>query len=143
MRCIKLNGDDQMSVLDNLTRKVSDTAKAAAKKSGNVVEITRLNMGIGSEEEKVRKLYGEMGRILYDVYMEGEPINEDLLQFCEKIDIINRSIEDMKAKILELRNVKACTACGNELEIGMAFCFKCGKKQEPEEQEAAGGEMAD
>lgn len=132
-----------MSVLDNLTRKVSDTAKAAAKKSGNVVEITRLNMGIGSEEEKVRKLYGEMGRILYDVYMEGEPINEDLLQFCEKIDIINRSIEDMKAKILELRNVKACTACGNELEIGMAFCFKCGKKQEPEEQEAAGGEMAD
>ena len=43
-----------MSVLDNFTRKVSDTAKAAAKKSGNVVELTRLNMNIGAEEEKIK-----------------------------------------------------------------------------------------
>ena len=121
-----------MSVLDNFTRKVSDTAKAAAKKSGNVVDLTRLNMNIGAEEEKIKKLYSEMGKLLYDVYLEGEQINEDLVTYCEKIDVICGSIEEMKAKVLELRNAKACTECGQELELDMVFCYKCGAKQESE-----------
>ncbi len=121
-----------MSVLDNFTKKVSDTAKAAAKKSGNVVEITRLNMTIGTEEEKIKKLYFEMGKLLYDVYREGGQINEELAAYCEKIDVVYGAIEEMKTKILELRNVKACTECGTQLEIEMAFCYKCGSKQEIE-----------
>lgn len=119
-----------MSVLDNFTKRVSDTAKAAAKKSGNVVELTRLNMNIGAEEEKIKKLHSEMGKLLYDVYLDGEQINEDLVPYCEKIDVIYGTIEEMKTKILELRNVKACVECGHELEIEMAFCYKCGSKQD-------------
>lgn len=119
-----------MSAFDNFTRKVSDTAKAAAKKSGNVVELTRLNMNIGAEEEKIKKLHFEMGKLLYDVYQDGQPIHEDLMAFCEKIDVIYGTIEEMKTKILELRNVKACTECGHELELDMPFCYKCGRKQE-------------
>jgi len=119
-----------VSVLDNFTKRVSDTAKAAAKKSGNVVELTKLNMNIGTEEEKIKKLHSEMGKLLYDVYLGGEQINEELIPFCEKIDVIYGTIEDMRSKILELRNVKACAECGHELEIEMAFCYKCGRKQE-------------
>mgnify|MGYP001195673345 CR=1 FL=1 len=51
-----------MSVIDNITKKVSDTAKAAAKKSGSVIEVTRLNLNIGSEEEKIRRIYADIGR---------------------------------------------------------------------------------
>ena len=122
-----------MSVLDNLTKRVSDTARAAAKKSGSVVELTRLNMNIGTEEEKIKKLYSEMGKLLYDDYLEGGQMNDELVQHCEKIDAIHGIIEEMKAKILEIRNVKACVECGNELELEMAFCFKCGKKQDADE----------
>ncbi|NJD03952.1 MAG: zinc ribbon domain-containing protein [Ruminiclostridium sp.] len=127
-----------MSVLDNFTRKVSDTAKAAAKKSGNVVELTRLNMNIGAEEEKIKKLHSEMGKLLYDVYQDGEQINEDILPFCEKIDVIYGTIEEMKTKILELRNVKACAECGHELEMDMVFCYKCGSKQDADVVDTGG-----
>lgn len=120
-----------MSVLDNFTKKVSDTARAAAKKSGNVVEITKLNMNIGAEEDKIRKLYSEMGKLLYDVYSDGGQVPEDLLAYCGKIDSIYAGIEEMRTKILELRNVKVCPDCGHELELDMAFCYKCGKSQEP------------
>lgn len=119
-----------MSVLDNLTRKVSDTAKAAAKKSGNVVEVTRLNIGIGTEEEKVRKIYAEIGKLLYEDYTKGRVIDGVLLEYCEKIDAINRNICEMRQKILEMKNVKICPGCETELDIEMTFCYKCGKKQE-------------
>jgi hypothetical protein len=130
-----------MSVLDNITKRVTDTAKAAAKKSGGVVEVTKLNMSIGSDEEKVRKLYSEMGKIVYDEYGEGEEISDTLKEYCEKIDLIHNNIEEMKQKILELRNVKACPGCGIELEIDMTFCHKCGRKQEiPAVAEQSSGE---
>lgn len=119
-----------MSVLDNFTKKVTDTAKAAAKKSGSVVEVTRLNMNIGTEEEKVRKIYSDMGKQLYEDYTEGKIVGEKLLGFCEKIDEIIGGIDGMREKILELRNVKACPNCSMELDIEMVYCYKCGRKQE-------------
>lgn len=119
-----------MSVLDNLTKRVTDTAKAAAKKSGNMVEVTRLNMNIGNEEDKIKKIYTEIGKIIYDEHLEGGTVSETLLEHCGSIDAINKNIDEMKQKILELRNVKACPECGIELEMEMAFCYKCGRKQE-------------
>jgi ribosomal protein S27AE len=123
-----------VSVLDNITKKVTDTAKAAAKLSGSVVEVTRLNMSINAEEEKVRKIYTEMGKQVYEDYNEGKLVGEKLLEKCVKIDEIIANIDAMKEKILELKNVKACPNCGLVLAIDMEYCYKCGKKQEMQEQ---------
>lgn len=134
-----MKGEMSVSVLDNITRKVTDTARAAAKMSGNVVEVTRLNMSINAEEEKIRKIYTEMGKQLYEDYAEGRIVGEKLLEHCTKIDEIIGNIEDMREKILELRNVKACPNCGMELDVDMVYCYKCGKKQEmpaPQEVQA-------
>ncbi len=127
-----------MSVLDNITKKVTDTAKAAAKKSGSVVEVTRLNININAEEEKIRKIYSEMGKQLYEDYNEGKIVGEKLLEHCLKIDEIIGGIADMREKILELKNIKACPNCGMELDIEMEYCYKCGRKQdEPQREEIA------
>jgi uncharacterized coiled-coil DUF342 family protein len=119
-----------MSVLDNLTKKVTDTAKAAAKMSGSVVEVTRLNMNINAEEEKVRKIYSDMGKQLYEDYTEGKSVGDKILEYCVKIDEIIATIDEMREKILELRNIKACPNCGMELDIEMEYCYKCGRKQD-------------
>jgi len=131
-----------VSVLDNITRKVTDTAKAAAKKSGSVVEITKLNLSISAEEEKIRKIYTEMGKQLYEDYIEGKMPGEKLLAQCVKIDEIIKGINEMRDKILELKNIKACPNCGMELDVEMEYCYKCGKKQdEPQPDETS--EQAD
>jgi len=127
-----------VSVLDNITKKVTDTAKAAAKKSGSVVEVTRLSININAEEEKIRKIYTEMGKQLYEEYAEGKIVGEKLLEHCLKIDEIIGNIADMRDKILELKNIKACPNCGMELDIDMEYCYKCGRKQdEPQAEETA------
>lgn len=119
-----------MSVLDNITKRVTDTAKAAARKSGSVVEVTKLNININTEEEKIRKIYTDIGKQLYEDYNEGKIVGEKLLEHCMKIDEIIEGIADMRDKILELKNIKACPSCGMELDIEMEYCYKCGRKQE-------------
>lgn len=132
-----------MSVLDNITKKVTDTAKTAAKISGSVVEVTRLNMSINAEEEKIKKIYTEIGKQLYEDYSEGKTISEKLREKCAEIDEILANIEEMKERILELKKSKACPGCGTVLEIEMEYCHKCGKKQQKQVQTASETEPKD
>jgi Zn finger protein HypA/HybF involved in hydrogenase expression len=124
-----------MSVFDNFTKKVTDTAKAAAKKSSELVEVTKLNMNIGAEEDKIRKIYTEIGKAVYDKYAKEEEVDEAFRGQYEKIVSIEKAIEEMKQKILEMKNTKLCPNCSAELERDIAFCPKCGAKQDvPESQ---------
>lgn len=118
-----------MSVFENLSRKVTDTAKAAAKKSSEVVEVTKLNMSIGTEEDKIKKAYTEIGKSVYEVFTKGEEVNEAFKAQCELISTYEDNINEMKVKILDLKALKVCAACGAEMENGILFCSKCGAKQ--------------
>ena len=117
------------SVFENLSRKVTDTAKAAAKKSSEVVEVTKLNLSIGSEEDKIKKAYAEIGKNVYGVFASGEEVGDSFKCQCELIRSYENNIKDMRLKILDLKELKICPTCGIELESEIAFCSKCGTKQ--------------
>lgn len=119
-----------MAVFESFTKKVAETAKAAAKKSSELVEVTKLNMNIGAEETKIEKTYSEIGKIVYQKYAEGEDVGDMFREQCEKIKSYEEVIKDLKQKILDLKNVKLCTGCGTELAADVVFCSKCGSKQE-------------
>ncbi|HHV28382.1 zinc ribbon domain-containing protein [Acetivibrio mesophilus] len=119
-----------MEFIKDFTRKVTDTAKVAAKKSSDMVEITKLNFNIGSEEDKIKKTYTQIGEIVYHSYEKGEEIPQDLKELCEKVVATKKSIEKMRQQILSLKNIKICPTCKEELPEEVAFCPKCGTKQE-------------
>lgn len=118
-----------MSVFERFTDKVSDTARKASKKTSELVEVTKLNMSIGTEEEKIRKAYFDMGKIVYEDYDNGAEIADDLKATCSTIKGYQDNIAAMRQKILELKALKVCHGCGAELEDNIAFCPKCGTKQ--------------
>lgn len=125
-----------MSIFDNIGKKVSETAKTAAKRSGDIVEATKLNISIATEEDKIKRVYSEIGKVIYKSYAAGEEVPQSVKEYCDKIKSIEKNIEDMKQKILELRDVKACPECKTELHVDMAYCHKCGAKQEISERKA-------
>lgn len=129
-----------MSVFDNFTKKVTETAKAVGKKSGEIVEVTKLNMNVATEEDKITKAYTDIGRTVYEAFAAGENVPENFKELCEKVVEYKKNIEDMKQKILELKNLKLCPACSAELESETAFCPKCGAKQEIPKTEQPGQE---
>ncbi|MCX8131755.1 MAG: zinc-ribbon domain-containing protein [Clostridia bacterium] len=118
-----------MSVFENITKKVSDTAKAAAKKSSELVEVTKLNMNISAEEDKIKKAYADIGKLVYQAYSNGEEVAEAYKELCSSIVGFEENVKATKQKIMELKNMKTCAGCGTELETETAFCSKCGAKQ--------------
>lgn len=119
-----------MPFFDNLGKKVGEAAQAAAKKSNELVEVTKLNMAVNSEEDKANKLYGEMGRKIYENYKQGMQTSPDFSSEFEQLNVCEQNIKDIRKKIMDLKNVKLCQKCGAELAETAMFCPKCGAKQE-------------
>lgn len=125
-----------MTVFDKFTSKVSDTAKAAARKSGELVEVTKLNAAINQESEKIEKSYNAIGKIIYEKYSNGEKYTDDIRVLCDEIDEFCASLQGMRDRINDLRNIILCKNCGNELEEDALYCPKCGVKAVKEEKTA-------
>jgi len=119
-----------MSVIDNITKKVTETAKVAATKANDIVEVTKLNLSIAAEEDKIKKIYAEVGKAVYDAYAAGKETADFLKDYCKRIEDIEKNIKEMKDKILEMKNLKICPGCGAELEGDVNYCPKCGTKQQ-------------
>lgn len=122
-----------MAFMDNLSKiakTVGDGAKVAAKKSGDMVEVAKINMAINTEEDKIRNLYMEMGKIVFDTFERTNVVDEAYVDNCNKVTEIKRNIADMKQKIVDIKNSKACSACGEEMGMDVMFCPKCGAKQD-------------
>ncbi|HOJ11288.1 MAG TPA: zinc ribbon domain-containing protein [Clostridiales bacterium] len=119
-----------MAIFENIGKKVTEAAQVAAKKSGELVEVTKLNMNISSEEDRIQKLYEQIGREIYKYFTSEKDIPEELKDVCAEIRSREETIKGIKARILEIKNLQECNACGAELERNIAFCPKCGAKQE-------------
>lgn len=132
-----------MAFLENLGKKVGEAAQAAAKKSGELVEITKINVNINSEEDKIQKLYNQIGKRVYEKYSAAGAVDADLKESCEAIKVHEQNIKNLKEKILEVKNLKQCISCGNDMERTQLFCSKCGTRNEvPQAAEAAGAPEA-
>ncbi len=119
-----------MDSLSKIAKSVGDGAKTAVKKSEDMVEVAKLNKSITNEEDRIKLTYIEMGKIIYSKYENNEVIEDELIEFCNKIDEFHDNISSIKQKIAEIKNVKVCSNCGAEIELATEFCVKCGSKQE-------------
>ena len=119
-----------MAFLENLGKKVGEAAQAAAKKSGELVETTKLNVSINSEEDKVQKLYAQIGKAVFEKFNSSGIADSDCKEACEAIKVHEQNIKNLKEKILDVRGVKLCVSCGNEMDKAQLFCAKCGTKNE-------------
>jgi len=117
------------NISKNISKRVTEVAQVAAKKSSEVVEITKLNMSINAEEDKIQKLYEEIGKIIYDCFKSQEDVPEEIKEFCAEIQESENNIKKYKKRILELKSLKLCPNCGAELEGDENFCPQCGARQ--------------
>ncbi|NMB98242.1 MAG: zinc ribbon domain-containing protein [Clostridiaceae bacterium] len=126
-----------MSFFDKLGKRVGEAAQVAAKKSSDLVEITKLNMSISTEEDKIEKTYAKIGKEIFAKFNSNDEVDPDVIEFCKEIKTYQDNILNLKAKLMDLKNIKLCIKCEAELDKDALFCPKCGAKQEKQPDEAS------
>lgn len=119
-----------MSFFDNFGKKIEDATKTAAKKSNELVEITKINVEIKSEEDKIKKVYTEIGEKVYENYNADDEVFDGFKELYDEIESSKTKVHKLNERALEIKNIKLCNTCNEELSKDNLYCDKCGAKQE-------------
>lgn len=116
-----------MGFFNDLGKKTSETTSKIAREA-------KLKMKITENKNKIKDLYEEIGKKVYENHVREEEIDikEFLKDDCSKIDKLSKEIEEAGKEILVLNNKKMCKKCFAEIENDAKFCPKCGEKQTEE-----------
>ncbi|KUO77213.1 MAG: hypothetical protein APF77_23070 [Clostridia bacterium BRH_c25] len=123
-----------MDLLNDIGKKITATAKTVTRKSEDIVEITKLNLSIGSGEDKMKKMLYEIGSELYRSYINGKSYGEFYDGKCGEVKLLEENIKTLKEKILLLKGNKTCKTCNSVVNLEVNFCPDCGEKLEKEEE---------
>ena len=84
--------------------KVGDVSKKAGAQAQVMTEIAKLNLKITQEQDKIRKAETELGKLYYNDFEAGLPIEaETYLPLCNEIKAAKETIEQHRAAIEELK----------------------------------------
>lgn len=90
-------------VFDDLGRTISNVADTIGRKTGELVEITRLKNQIYNLERGIKKDYADLGKMIYEHYVSTGTAEDSLLPICEEIaqkeiliDQYSNEIESLK-----------------------------------------------
>ncbi|WP_097028629.1 hypothetical protein [Clostridium peptidivorans] len=98
--------DKLTSSLTKIAQSVEEGANIIAKKSSDVVEISKLNFNISNEEKSIKNKYEEIGKIIFEKYKNSEIIDKDLEEHCKELDNSLTIIKELSNKISNLKGDK-------------------------------------
>jgi len=102
--------------------------KSVAGKTGNLVDVTKLNLTLNDTERKITDIQRKIGELVYEKYSDGSLSTSDFDELCGEIDEFRAEQESIKAQIAALKKSIPCSVCGTNNEKGNEFCAKCGAK---------------
>ncbi len=103
-------------------------AKEVAKRTSNAITSTKLSYAINDANNKIKDIYAEIGKTIYEKYLDGEAVDSEFTDAFEKINAFMDDIENLEAKKAELKNVLRCPDCNTLNPLTSEFCAKCGAK---------------
>ena len=93
--------------LEALKKLVNDVAKTAKKATKGAAAVTKAEVSILSEQDKLRKAYLALGKLYYRDYITGEdPDDAEYIPLCDAITEATKNIDELKAKVSEVTSAR-------------------------------------
>ena len=106
----------------------SRLAKEVAKRTSNAITSTKLSYSINEANNKIKDIYAEIGKSIYEKYLNGEVSDSEYKDEFERITLLLDDIEILEEKKAELKNVLRCETCDTLNPASSEYCAKCGTK---------------
>ncbi|MDD4238251.1 MAG: zinc ribbon domain-containing protein [Desulfotomaculaceae bacterium] len=110
-------------------RSITEGAKTIGKKSGDLVETTRLKMEISKLEKEMENNITALGNLVYMQYKGDEGLKEEIDRLLLSTRALESDIDEINDQIIKINpKPPACANCHEELPQNVKFCPNCGTK---------------
>ena len=122
----------EVELFDKIGNMASETYKYTTEKTSKIAKEAKIKMKINQYKSDISDIYEQIGELIYQKHIREEDINieEDIEEYCKKIDDLSNKIEKIRMEMLSLKDKKQCSKCYKEIEIEDKYCPNCGEKQE-------------
>lgn len=108
--------------------------KSVLEKTNSFVNQTKLKFSISEAENKIKDVYAEIGKCVYENYHNTGVVVDGTEEKISKIDDIYDEIAELKKQLSELKDGEKCPSCGEYNDSDDLFCSKCGAKIKSEDE---------
>ena len=105
----------------------NQTARAAGKKAGQMVDVAKLNVQLFDLNGEFNDVLRQLGQVMYDTHRGQGGESTDVAGLLERADEVSEKIREVKARISDLRQSRTCPACGASCGRDDKFCKSCGR----------------
>lgn len=92
-----------MAWFDDISKKVGSAAQTVSQKSGELIEVAKINANIGSIQNKITELHAEMGKLVFEKFTAGEELDPRIASLCEGVAGYLDEIEELQQKLAEVK----------------------------------------
>ena len=110
-------------------KELGGMAKEATRKSGELLEVTKLKFDQSKLEKEMENNLAGLGALVYQKYKGDGDVDDEIDRLCQstarledEIKLVIQQIEKLHPKTL------TCPECKVELPSGGKFCSYCGSK---------------
>lgn len=121
-------------LFDDFMIKAKSVAGSASKKTGEVVDISKVRYQVKQTQWDLEKTYAKLGALVYESKKSDESFEEVIDLAISEIDALQEKLEELALRLREHKKVSRCPDCGKENDQSFAFCSRCGGPLEVEEE---------
>lgn len=117
-----------MGVWDDLFATAKSVTNSAAKKTDELVKISKLKMTSAQINGDIKTAYERLGRTVYDGIKADTDNPSAIARAVGEVDDLYRQLESVTAKLEELQDIRRCPKCDEKNKDDAVFCAKCGAR---------------
>ena len=106
----------------------ADSARAAGKKAGQMVDVAKLNVQLFDLNGEYNDILRQLGQVMVDTHRGQAPEGALITSLLNQADDKNGKIAELKGRIADLKQAQTCPACGEPCGKSDKFCRSCGGK---------------
>ncbi len=115
--------------MEKFFTEIKNTADKVIKKSGELVELSKVKFQIANTKSEIGANFKELGELVYHAQKsEAQPDTQIIEGTITKIDELYAKLEALMAENSSLKNEKLCPSCEKSNPNDAQFCLDCGYK---------------
>lgn len=116
------------NMFDDVLKKAKGAVYVAGKKTGEVVEVSKLKLKCVQLNGKIRDQYEKLGSAVYNMRKQGYENSELIAAVSDDIDELLKELDEVSGKVESIKNIIICPTCGKKNPNTSYYCSKCGSR---------------